>query len=145
MTKTASAFNSELKKFTSARRFAAFTFLLWAVGCAGILAVEYAFVYRGTFLSFLFSDEFLLRSNSYLIGSAALATAAATYLVLGKEPSRNTRWILFALAVGVVAVAFTFRGVHAASAFGVVPMLWSLRFALMKMPQRSEAEVAPSH
>jgi len=144
VTKTASTSSSELKKFTSARRVAAFTFLCWALGCAEILAIEYAFVCPGTFFSFLFSDEFLLRSHSYLIGSAALATAAATYLVLTKQPSWNTRWSLFALAVAVVSVAFTFRGVHIASAFGVVPMLWSLRFALMKMPQRAEAEVAPS-
>jgi hypothetical protein len=108
-----------------------------------MLAVEYAYVCPETFFSIPFSDEFLLRSNSYLIGSAALATVAATYLVLTKEPSRNTRWSLFALAIAAFAVAFTFRGVHIASAFGVVPMLWSLRFALMKAPQHTEAEADP--
>jgi len=141
VTKTASTSNSEAKKFTAARRIAAFTFLVWALGCAEILTVEYAFVCPGTFFSFLFSDEFLLRSHSYLIGSAALATAAATYLVLAREPSRNARWSLFALAVLLISLAFTFRGVHIASAFGVVPTVWSLRFALMKDPLRASAEV----
>lgn len=144
MTTMASTSSLELKRFTSARRVAAFTFLAWAAGCAAMLAVQYALLSPGTPVLFLFSDESLRRSSSYLAGAGALALAAAAYLVIARAPSRKARWSLLALACVVVAVAFAFRDVHLASALGVVPVLWSLRFARMKLPQRPEAEAAPT-